>query len=142
MTYVSGLLLSAILAALSALHVYWASGGKWGSSVTVPTKAGKRPFNPGPVSTLAVAAALLAAMFTILGRLGILGDMLPQWLFHLGSWAICVVFLARAVGDLNLIGFFKTTRGTPFARWDTWVYSPLCLLISAMAFVVARKGPL
>jgi hypothetical protein len=27
---------------------------------------------------------------------------------------------------------FKNITGTPFARWDTWLYWPLCLLIALL----------
>jgi hypothetical protein len=38
--------------------------------------------------------------------------------------------LARTVGDFKYVGLFKRVRGTPFARLDTLLYSPLCLLLS------------
>jgi hypothetical protein len=43
-----------------------------------------------------------------------------------GVWGLALVFMLRAVGNLRTFGFFKTVTGTPFARWDTWLYSPLC----------------
>ena len=27
---------------------------------------------------------------------------------------------------------FKTVRSTPFAHWDTWLYSPLSLLLALL----------
>ena len=40
-----------------------------------------------------------------------------------------LVLLLRAIGDFNLVGFFKRIRGSAFARMDTWFYSPLCVLL-------------
>jgi hypothetical protein len=48
-----------------------------------------------------------------------------------------LVFLVRAVGEFKLVGFFKRVRGTSFARWDTWLFSPLCLGISFAALWLA-----
>jgi hypothetical protein len=37
------------------------------------------------------------------------------------------------------MGFFKQIHDTGFAYWDTRLFSPLCLLISVLAFLVAVK---
>jgi hypothetical protein len=60
---------------------------------------------------------------------------LAGWLqFPLGAgalrvlgYALALLFLARAIGDFRLVGFFKRLRGTRFASLDTRYYSPLCL---------------
>ncbi|MGH9765574.1 MAG: DUF3995 domain-containing protein [Blastocatellia bacterium] len=135
-----GIALAAVFAMLAALHVYWALGGRWGSGFAVPTIGGTRQIDPGPLATLLVAIALLAAMLTILGQTGLLGEAIPNWIFYWGTLGISVVFLLRSVGDFKLFGFFKQIQGTAFARWDTWLYSPLCLLISITAFLVARRS--
>ena len=134
-----GMLLAGIFAVLSALHIYWALGGRWGSNVTVPTVGGQRAFNPGPLATVLVAAALLIAMLTILGQLGIWKVVVPRWIFFWGTCGISLVFFLRAVGDFRSVGFFKQASGSGFAYWDTWLYSPLCLLISLLAIAVAFK---
>ena len=117
--------LAAILLALSALHVYWALGGRWGSSVTIPVINGRPSFQPGPAATLFVAALLAVAAAIVLAR--------ATW----GVRAIALVFLLRAAGDFRLFGFFKRVTDTPFAHMDTWVYSPLCLLLAVLAAVLA-----
>ena len=38
--------------------------------------------------------------------------------------------VGRAIGDFKYVGFFKRVRGSKFARMDTLVYSPLCLLLA------------
>ena len=136
-----GILLAAIFAALAALHLYWAAGGQRGGNVTIPTipnKTGgeRRAFNPSPFATVLVAVALLLAMLTILGQLGWWGAALPQWLFRWATRGLAVVFLLRAVGEFRLVGFFKQVRDTPFAYWDTRLYSPLCLAIALIAFLL------
>jgi hypothetical protein len=50
-----------------------------------------------------------------------------------------MAFLLRAVGEFRLVGLFKRIRGTAFARWDTWLFSPLCLLIALAFFFVAAS---
>lgn len=136
MVHSLGILLAGIFAVLSLLHLYWAAGGRRGHEATIPTSGGNRLFNPSTLATILVAIALLSAMFVMLGRVGVLGALLPTRIFFYGAWGISVVFFLRAVGEFRYVGFFKRVRDTKFAQWDTWLLSPLCLLISIMAGVV------
>ena len=55
-------------------------------------------------------------------------------------WAlvvVAVVLLLRAVGDFRLVGFFKKITGSRFARLDTLVFSPLCVVLGLSLLVVA-----
>jgi quinol-cytochrome oxidoreductase complex cytochrome b subunit len=131
-----GVLLAAVFAVLSLFHIYWALGGRVGSGATVPVVGGKQTFNPSPTGTLLVAAALLLATFTVLGQAGLLTEAIPKWIFRWGTCVFALVFFLRAVGEFKLVGFFKRASETRFAYWDTWLFSPLCLLIAVMAFAL------
>jgi hypothetical protein len=139
MTKTSGILLAVIFAALSLFHLYWAAGGTFGNAATVPTVTGKRSFDPSPFATIVVAVALLVAMFIVIGQLGMLGGGIPKWIFRWGTWSLGTLFFLRAVGEFRLVGFFKEVRDTEFAYWDTRLFSPLCLVIAMLAFLVAYK---
>jgi hypothetical protein len=136
-----GILLVVVFLGLGLLHLYWAAGGRLASGVAVPVVSGRRTFNPSPAGTVLVTVAFLIAMFIILGQLGKLGDAIPGWVFRLGTSCIAVIFFLRAVGEFRLVGFFKRVRDTPFAYWDTWLFSPLCLVIALMAFMLAYTKP-
>jgi hypothetical protein len=57
------------------------------------------------------------------------------------AWRVmAVVFVVRAVGDFHYCGFFKRVRDTAFARYDTLVYSPLCVVIAALAVWLSASG--
>jgi hypothetical protein len=131
-----GILVAVTFGVLSLFHLYWASGGKFGDGATVPTVGETRAFNPSPPGTVLVATALLLAMLIILGQLGLLGKLIPKWVFRWGTGGIALIFFLRAIGDFKLIGFFKRASDTPFAHWDTWLFSPLCLVIAITAFVL------
>jgi hypothetical protein len=137
MIRILGIVLAVIFALLSFLHVYWAAGGRFGRGVAVPTAGGQRLLNPSPVGTILVAAALFAAALVVLGRLKILGAFVPGWIFYVGTWVLSVLFLLRSVGDFRYVGFFKSVSGTDFARWDTILFSPLCLFIAVAAFLIS-----
>jgi hypothetical protein len=120
--------LAIILGGLLLLHAYWVLGGRWGGAYTVPTINGRRSFDPSPVVMWVVCALLGLAVISVMGMAP---GTLPV-LFDDGVWGLGLVFLLRAVGNLRTFGFFKTIKATPFADWDTWFYSPLCLLITLL----------
>jgi len=121
------LALALVLALLAVLHVYWAFGGTWASAHTVEEDdEGKPRYAPGFLDTMLVAVALASAALILLVEGGY--AFAPP-LVRIAVAVIGLVFLARAVGDFRSFGFFKRERGTPFARRDTFVYSPLCLAL-------------
>jgi hypothetical protein len=58
------------------------------------------------------------------------------------SWlcdALALGLLARAIGEFKYVGFFKRVRDSKFARLDTLLYSPLCLLLAVGVALVGRR---
>ena len=135
-----------ILVATSALHIYWAFGGKWASKNVIPTLEGDKPlFRITTIPmfpTLMVAVLLIIAAGLFLWHAGVINIGLPEWLRIAGVWTVTVVFFARAIGEFRYVGFFKKIRDTGFGRLDTKVYSPLCLLVGILAVVVILGSPL
>ena len=116
-----------VLLAASALHVYWAFGGRWMFDRAVPPAEGGAPaFSPGPGLTMLVAAAL--AVFAVLvvavaqGR----GPTVLRLLVSVGTG----IFVLRAVGDTKVAGFTKTVRHTDFAKADDRWFTPLIVFIA------------
>ena len=126
-------LLTGILGFLSALHVYWAAGGRWANQATVPRRVGGEAlFQPGVVATLCVALLLLVgALVVVMPRSPGITILLLR--------GMAVIFALRALGDFRYIGFFKSVVNSPFAWRDTRLYSPLCLLIAALAIIASTR---
>lgn len=136
-----GALLSGLLGLLGGLHVYWALGGRWGWEVVLPTQGGERLLDPSPPLTVGVALGLFGAAAAVLGRLGLWGDRLPPGLFRWGTRLLSLAFALRGLGDGRTVGLSKTIRDTPFARWDTRLFTPLCLLMAALGLLTERAAP-
>ena len=143
MTFALAQWLVTIFAAIALVHVYWALGGEWAAVAAVPQVPQEggtqlRPaFKPRGWLTLLVAAALLTIALLVCLRVG---WWLPQVDHQVLQWvisAIALLLFARAIGDSELVGFFKEVKGSRFARWDTWVYSPLCVVLGAGLLAVA-----
>jgi hypothetical protein len=126
---------------LSLIHIYWAFGGKLGKAQAVPNVDGSEAFRPSTFSTLAVAFGLLIAMLVSLGSVGMFGDFIPPLTYAWLMLAIALLFLLRAIGDFGLVGFFKKPSDSPFAYWDTRLYSPLCVLVTLLAFAILYLRP-
>ena len=133
------ILLIGVLLALSAIHAYWACGGRWpghneASLVerVVGRTSGMRA--PSPASCIAVAAALASSAGLVVVRALAVVPRLFEVLVAVGLWGTALVFLARGVAGFTPA--FRYAEGTSFYRLNRRYYSPLCLLIAA-AFVAA-----
>jgi hypothetical protein len=88
-----------------------------------------------------VAVALALAAMLVLGRSGLVETGMPMLMLTLGSWGVATTFAARTIGEFNYVGLFKRVRGTPFARMDDRLYTPLCALMAVAAGFIAYLGP-
>ena len=130
-----------VLCALAALHLYWAVGGRWGAEAAVPERSGKPLFRPGPAACVVVAALLLCAAVVVWSKpSGWSRSFMPHGWSTVGTLGVALVFIVRAVGDFRWVGFFKKERTTRFARLDTVLYSPLCLILGIGSLIVALGG--
>lgn len=132
--------LTAVLVTLAGIHVYWAITGSASGRGVIPEVDGKPLFTPSRSATLLVAAALLVAAFIAASRGQLVAPAPPGSLVHWAAVFAGVVFLLRAVGEFRYVGFFKRRRGTRFAALDTWLFSPVCVLIG-LAFVYVTRIP-
>ncbi len=131
-------LLFLVFAVLSGFHFYWIFGGTFGINKVIPTKEGatlNKQVIP-PVATLVVALGLLFFGLLYLLKGGFISVPLPNWVIAYGTWFVPSIFLLRAIGDFNYVGFFKKVRNTDFAKADSTLFSPLCLGIGASGFAI------
>lgn len=133
---VSGFVVSIIFTFLSLVHFYWAFSGEANLNYVIPEIENKKAFEPTRFMTVIVALASLLAAFVVLGDIGVFGLFEFQRIFRIGTWLIAILFLLRAIGDFKYVGFFKSIKNTKFAKWDKRLYSPLCLIISILTFLV------
>lgn len=121
----------AVFIVLALWHVYWALGGRVAHLAALPIKDGKPLFRPSAVGTFVVGIALMAFAVLVAINAGLLETAAaPAWLRWAGI-AVALALLGRAIGDFRYVGFFKRLGDEPFARLDSRVYSPLCLLLAA-----------
>ncbi|WP_415397070.1 DUF3995 domain-containing protein [Sulfurimonas sp. CS5] len=122
-----------VLILIAILHFYWSFGGKIGLSVALPTKDGKKLINPGKFLTFLVGIILMS--FAYVAYILRFGDMNSLYIYF--GWIISSIFILRAVGDFNAVGFFKKIKSTKFAIYDTRYFSPLSLYLGLVLAILS-----
>ena len=115
---------------LAAWHFKMAFSATPGTGA-VPSVDGKPLFKPSKSSTVAVGMILLLFAALVAATAGFLRIGLPRDVLAWLCYALALGLFARAIGEFKYVGFFKRVRGSEFARMDTLLYSPLCLLMAA-----------
>lgn len=132
------ILLSVILIGLGLIHFNWVIGGKFGFSESLPTEEnGDRVLNPKKIDSAIVGIGLSTFGIFYLLKAGIIGfNNLPEWIMKYGNWIIPILFLLRAIGEFKYVGFFKRVKKTEFGKWDSRLFSPLCLIIAILGMIL------
>ena len=127
-----------VFVALAFWHIGMVVWPLSGETTAVPSIEGKPLFVPSRKSTIAVATVLLLFAGLVAATAGIVSVGLPQVALSWLSFGLALGLLVRAVGEFKYVGLFKRVRGSRFATLDTWVYSPLCLLLAIGVWYVAH----
>ena len=131
------ILLSIIFTILSIIHFNWAIGGTYGFDIALPTtESGTRVLNPGRISCTIVGIGLSTFALLYLIKAGMIEINIPSIILKITGWVIPSIFLIRAIGDFNYVGFFKKLKNTTFGKMDSKLYSPLCFFISVIGIVI------
>ena len=131
---------SSVFVLLALWHFYMALAPSSGKSGTIPSVGGKPLFVPSTKATVAVAIVLLLFAALVAATAGFLPLGVPKVALVWLCYALALGLLARAIGEFRYVGFFKKVRGSRFATLDTFVYSPLCLLLAAGVAIVATQN--
>jgi len=126
-----------VLLFLALLHFYWVGGGKWAFANSLPTSIhGDQLIKPRKTDSFIVGIGLLGFAIFVISRGELLNIPIPSMLSNYGLWVIGSIFIIRSVGDFKYLGFFKKVKSTEFAKLDSRIYSPLCLLLGLGVFVL------
>jgi hypothetical protein len=139
-----------VLLVLALLHLYWAAGGLWPGSdraslARTVVGGGERLRFPTRTATVAVAAALSVAALLVATHSGLvaLPAAAERWSPYVDAlaWCVAAVFLFRGLGGFFEIYLRPSIDGSPYARWNVILYSPLCLGLAAMIALSLLASP-
>lgn len=135
------IILFVIFLILGLFHLYWLFGGKWGLQQVVPTKKeGIHSISPPKFATFLVAVVLISFGVLYLVKTNFIAVQLPKEIVDYSYWIIPSLFIVRAIGDFNYVGFFKKIKDTAFAKADSKWFSPLCLGIGILGIAIQLLG--
>ena len=122
---------------LALWHFYMALVPGSGTAGAVPSVEGRPLFTPSRKATVGVGVVLLLFSALVAATAGMISVGLSRKALSWFSFTLAIGLLARAAGEFKYVGFFKRVRGSRFARLDTLLYSPLCLLLAIGVALVA-----
>jgi len=132
--------ISAVFVTLALWHFRMAFFPRDGEGGAVPSVGGKPLFVPSFAATVGVGVVLLSFALLVAATAGLVGMGVSPRLLSWASLALALGLFARSIGEFKYVGFFKRVRGSRFARLDSLVYSPLCLLLAVGVALVAQHN--
>ena len=128
---------SFILAYAAVFHFYWGFGGKLGFGVSLPQLENGQPaFKQTAIGCHLVGLVMVGAIILILAFSGSISLPINSMFLQYCVGGLSFIFIVRALSWHKYVGLFKSVRNTRFARYDTWQYSPLSLLLGlGLAYV-------
>lgn len=131
------IILFIIFTVLGGFHFYWFFGGTWGLNKVIPSKGDQASTLQIPkLATLVVALGLVSFGIMYLMKAGLVTFSVPTWILTYGYWFIPAIFILRAIGEFNYVGFFKKVKHSEFAKADTKIFAPLCLFIGVLGILI------
>lgn len=132
----------AIIAFAAAFHLHWALGGRLGYSVSLPQWSDNTVVMAQRIGWWRAGAAGVALALAMLAVLALFvdGAITVSFSPSLAKSVLIIVgatFVLRAIVPTRWTGFFKTIRTTRWAKYDTWLYSPLFLALGLSLVAVA-----
>jgi len=128
-----------ILIAVGILNVYFLLGGKNSIEYFFPTNSPfrKKHIKPKKVKLLFVSVALFIMAFFFVEQMAGFTKIFNADAFKWGNKIIAVIFVLRAFGNFTYLGFTKSFKKGTFAKLDTFLYSPVCLVIATLAYLLS-----
>ncbi len=135
-TIILSIFLFLIFAVLGGFHFYWLFGGIWGLEQAIPTKGKVSSLSIPKIATLLVGVVLVLFGLIYLIKSEFINVQVPSWVTNYGYWFIPSIFILRAIGEFKYVGFFKKIKHTEFAKADSKIFSPLCLIIGIIGILI------
>jgi hypothetical protein len=134
----------AILAFAAGFHLLWALGGRLGFSVSLPQRPDGVPVIHHRLGRWRPAAAMVAVALIALGALALAAEgqlalPFPSGVMRAVLGIAGFALVLRAILPTPWTGFFKRIRTTRWARYDSFLYSPLALLLGGALLLIALR---
>lgn len=122
-----------LLAAVALVHLAWAVGVSWPARdrAELGLHVFGSPKLPGPF-----ACAVVAAVLSVFALAFVVDPRMPAG--YAVRLVVLLVFALRGFAGPFIDRFRPAVRGSPFAIYNRFMYSPLCLLVAALTATSLR----
>ena len=140
MSAVAGGVAAAALLVIGAFHVVWVrSSWPFATRREFVRNLGGRRDGELPTTfalqSLGVAVLLGAAAFLVGAKADLIPGGIPTTLITVGAWGVAAVLTVRGIAGLVQSGFELSDSPERYRFFDLRVYSPVCLVLSALIVV-------
>lgn len=126
-----------VLLFLSFLHLYLAVGGTLAKESALPCKLnGELAVNLSDFGTFIVRLGLIFSALIMVSNTGVFDPWIDRDYLHTATIIVSVIFFIRAIGDFKYVELVKSIKTTEFAKKDSVIYAPLCLVISLFSLLI------
>ena len=124
---------------LFMFHIYWFWGGNFGLVFTnyLKVKKNKKSKTLRRYKILIFAILLAFIIVFNISQIGLYFDIENALFNFWANRVIAIAFLYRSLGNFKHFGFTKTFKKSAFANLDTWVYSPIFLVLAICQYYVS-----
>lgn len=96
---------------------------------------------PSSLACVVVAVGLLVAVWITLAAQDIVPPMPSSAVNRVAVFALAAVLGVRGVGGFLETRLRPEIQGSPYARLNVRLYSPLCLMLATLVFLTAWNVP-
>lgn len=128
-----------ILIAVGILYIYFLLGGRNSIEYFFPSNSSfrKKHIQPKKTKLFLISLSLFVMAFFFIEQMAGFTNIFNADAFKWGNKIIAVIFVLRAFGNFTYVGFTKSFKKGTFAKLDTYFYSPLCLVIATLAYLLS-----
>jgi hypothetical protein len=123
------------------IHVYWMTGRVWPArdarALSHAVLNVDVPFTPRALIPLVVV--LSTGCGAMLARADLVHTGLPAWVLATATGVVAFGLLARGLAGVAWIAGIGASRDTPFYWLNLIAYTPICLVLSVAAGIVALR---
>lgn len=138
-THIAALAVASVLGLDALIHVYWLTGRVWPAhdtrALSHAVLNADVPFTPRVLIPLVIVLSLGCA--AILACAELVHTGLPIWLLATAAGVVAVGLLTRGLAGIAWVAGVGASRDTPFYWLNLIAYTPICLVLSIAAGIVA-----
>ncbi|HEY9484020.1 MAG TPA: DUF3995 domain-containing protein [Micromonosporaceae bacterium] len=138
-SHIAAIVVASVLGLDALIHVYWLTGRVWPArdtrALSQAVLNADVPFTPRVL--LPLVLVLTIGGTAVLARADLVHTGLPSWVLAASAGAVALGLLARGLAGVAWIVGIGASRETPFYWLNLTAYTPVCLVLSVAAGIVA-----